>query len=229
MPVLNQKIFTGPWGKTAYILAIMAIVLLIIFAIYNIYNGDRMAPDEALTDPTAEWQTYRNDDYNFVVSYPPDWAIASGTRVITPMISIYPTVQAELPEPPFDHFADAIHVSIYPEGIPTEGVSGEVRSTEVSFSESVKEARDYILSNGEVWATMAVFDNPPVPWKEWGYIFARAPIDDLRTECVREGTVITEEQCDPLFGDQIIRYGQVDESIRAVEKRIMESFRFMAE
>lgn len=225
----SNNIFAGRWGKIAYYLAVVAIVLLIIFAIYNIYNGDRMAPDDVLVNPTADWQTYRNDDYNFIISYPPDWTVASGTRVISPMISIYPIAQVMPPEPPFDHFANAVHVSIYPEGIPTEGVSGEVRSTEVSFMESVEEARDYILSNGEAWATMAVFGNPPAPWKEWGYVFARAPIDDLRIECMRDDKVITEEQCDPLFGDQIIRYGEVDESVRAIEKRILESLRFIEE
>ena len=64
-------------------------------------------------------------------------------------------------------------------------------------------------------------------WRESGFIFAGLLIGNHKTECYRSGEMISDEQCDPLTGDQLIHLGEVSEPDRRVQVAMLESFGFI--
>lgn len=174
----------------------------------------------------AQWQTYTDRTYQFSIDYPSDWKIARDDLAGSPRITFYNPKQTGGATPPFTHHNDsAVHVSIFPSGLPTEGVSGETVTTTVSTMVTVDRGIDFILKDKTPWATMLTFKNPPSSWGG-GFVWAVAVVKSLDTTCLRGEQFIPYEQCDVLTGDLYIRDGTVDESIRATEVRMLESFRF---
>lgn len=175
-----------------------------------------------LGDDTG-WQTYESNEYGFTLSYPADWEVATDTTPTNePLVSFYQP-EAVDGEPPFTHHSPETHVSVYPQGIPTEGVSGEQTSSSVEFEAPINQADDYLLSDGMAFATYANVEAMPRGWNDSGFIFANAAIDGLETECRRDGEEIPMEQCDVMMGDTLVRHGEIDESVRTQQVRMLES------
>lgn len=176
-------------------------------------------------DDSSDWQTYESEAYEFTLSYPSGWDVATDTTPTSePLISFYRPNKIST-EAPFTHHSSETHVSMYPQGIPTEGVSGERKTSSVGFVAPINRADDYLLSDGTVFATYANVETLVDAWNESGFLFAHTAIDSLETECRRDGEEISMEQCDVLMGDTLIRSGEIDESVRAQQVQMLESFR----
>lgn len=185
---------------------------------------------------TQDWQVYQSEEFSFEISYPTDWQVSAhhpeqedGAGFIVPAINIYNPDTLSDTELPFDHFADVVGVSIYPEGIPTEGVSGDHFDVSVQIEEDIEKALNYVLEDGTPWATIIWFRDPPESWEDYGYIWSRANVENLEISCIKYGEEGGPEQCEPLFGDRIVRQGEVDQKQRAILEEIVKSFRFLVE
>ena len=203
---------------------------IFIYVVYDADRKDRLSSEEEpkseMVDTTG-WNVFESETYGFRLRYPDGWRVASfPDHEIAPTFNIYPENIEE--SGPFTHHSDIPHVSVFPKGVPTEGIFGESKKSEVLFQEEALEMRDFVLVDGEVWATLAglSFTDRPLTWTESGFIFARARIANLETICLRDGVPVSEEVCDPLFGDTIVREGNVDSFERAIERAILESFQF---
>lgn len=189
-------------------------------------NGGNGGEEETGID-TSDWEEYRNEEFGFSIRYPEDWKVAEERdHPVTPRLNIYkPDAEGN---PPYTHHSSGVtHVSIFPQGIPTEGILGDSRESEVNFGVEAEEPRDYILADGAPFATAANFVSPPADWNQSGFIVAKTPIRDPETECLRDGEPLPkEEECRPLTGDRLIRRGSVNKEDRAIQKAILESFRF---
>jgi hypothetical protein len=182
--------------------------------------GEDGAPD------ISEWVMYQNSEFGFELLHPEDWGVHVATNnVLGPIFNVYPKEVQDAP--PFTHHSDVPNVSVFPNGIPTEGVFGVSTTSTVSLSEDFRFAVDFLLENGDVWATAAGSEMPPSSWLPSGFVWARAPIKNLTTQCMRDGVEISESECDPLTGDKIVRRGEVDKGLRAIEEVILSSIRFI--
>lgn len=208
------------------------VLILFLFGIAAVIAGLLLflpSEPEKVID-SSNWETYTNRHYGFTLRYPPDWVVnESPADPDAPVYNIYKPGSDRL-KLPFDHHTEGVtHVSVYPKGIPTEGVFGRSEKSGVRFSETVNNKRDYILEDGTAWATIAHFTNFPATWSGAGFIFASVDIKDLEAECLRDGGRITNDECEPLFGDMVVRSGKIDEYERQIIVSILESFRFLEE
>lgn len=197
--------------------------------VYLFINHYDASPEEKGAEEfdTSDWETYRNVQFGFTIQYPPEWAVmeAPGDQ-IAPKFNIYKPedVRSELP---LTHHSEGTHVSIFPEGIPTEGVFGESLPSTIEFVVATENARDYVLVDGSVWATVVNLRNSPESWRESGFIFAGLLIGNHEIECYRSGEMISDEQCDPLTGDQLVHLGEVSERDRRIQVEMIKSFRYI--
>jgi hypothetical protein len=183
-------------------------------------------------DPSAEaintdaWATYTNETFDFSIKIPPGWNVVElSDEELFSGVNFYPVgVTADLP---ITHHSDVANVSVFPEGIPTEGVFGELVDSNVVFNETTSVSNDFTLSDGSRWATFVAFLDAPPSWSESGFVWARVDIENLETECFREGEIVSPEACDPLMGDEIVYHGSVDERERAIQEAMLSTLTFV--
>lgn len=196
-------------------------VVLLGVGVFFILNSDTKTSTDGTAFDTGEWQTYRSEEFDFEIKYPPSWSVAESDE-IAPMISIYKAGQSGAP---FNHFANALHMSIYPHGIPTEGVQSERQEASVKVKGSSK-ANDLLLENGNVFASSYTFEELPASWEPWGFLWARGRIDNQGSKCIKDGEEIPREECDIFEGDSIVVTGSVSASERALIEAMLQTFTF---
>jgi hypothetical protein len=220
--------------RVAAIVGVLVIAVSIIVALYIPGNGQQYERDVATSTATTtdeqtesgQWQIYIDTQYQFSIDYPKNWKIAKDDLAGSPRITLYDPHQTGGVTAPFTHHDNtAVHVSIFPKGLPTEGVSGEMMDTHVQSREQLARSTDFILKDKTPWATMLTFQKPPTSWSG-GFVWANATVQNLDITCLRGEQFVPYEQCDVLTGDVYVREGSVEPSIRATEVRMLESFHF---
>ncbi len=205
----------------------LLMVLLGIAGLFIFLGGGEPLGKQGEVDTDA-WSTYRNEEFHFELKYPPDWQVAEfPDNQIAPIFNVFPKSVAE--QPPFIHHNDVVQVSVFPYGVPTEGIFGETVDSDASFNVPVRNAIDFVLTDGSRWATFAGIENPPAPWGEAGFLFSRVTVYNLASRCERDGVPVPEAQCDQFTGDVIVREGKMDEKEWQTARAILASFRFVDE
>ena len=149
--------------------------------------------------------------------------------LIAPKFNFYPAKTSK--KPPFDHFSETTNVSVFPDGIPTEGVFGETENDDFETGVALEHTTRFILQSGETWAVFAVpkLSLKPESWGEAGFLWAKANVSGLVTTCSRNGEAISMSICAPFGGDKIIRQGGVDDREWKLLEQILSTFKFVAE
>src|SRR3989344_390723 len=206
------------WGIT---IGAMIVVLLIAFF------GKGGDPKNLDDGGIQNWRTFKSAKFGFEIKYPLSWRVAAYENdLIAPKFNFYPAKTSK--QPPFDHFSEVANVSVFPDGIPTEGVFGETENDDFETGVALERTTRFILQSGETWAVFAVpkISLKPESWSEAGFIWVRADISGLTTVCSRDGEYISLVECDPFEGDRIERAGNVDDYQWELIKAIMKTFRF---
>lgn len=206
------------------VLGLAALLGLVFFFRGRMPDGSSGGDGEAL----ADWTVYQNEEFGFELRHPRDWQATATTSFGTPMINVYPRTTAE--RPPFTHHSAVTQVSLFPRGVPTEGVFSQSRDStrEIGseMKEAVEQALDFLLGDGEVWARFIIFRNPPASW-QFGFVWAAVQIENGSSQCFRNGNEIPEAQCDPLTGDEVVIAGDIDSSARETADMILSTIRFV--
>lgn len=221
-------------SRLLFLALIAAVIVCAVFFII-LFNTDKTdldtVPDQATTTETGdedadqiEWVTYTNEEYGFVIEHPNNWEVSAyPDDPDSPKFNFYPE-GTDTSGLPFTHHSENVtHVSVFPHGIPTEGFLGETAETEVDFDVTVAGERDYTLTDGTHFATIAFMPEGGPGWTESGFIFAHVAVENGDTTCVPIDETLP---CDPLSNGTIVRSGEIDEEARAVTVRILESFEF---
>ncbi|PIR46920.1 MAG: hypothetical protein COV07_01735 [Candidatus Vogelbacteria bacterium CG10_big_fil_rev_8_21_14_0_10_45_14] len=213
-------------SQKAAIFALISLILLALFGYgYALLNRAKEQPENPIV-----WQEYRSDSFGFLINYPDDWEVyeteLDGGGLVH-AVNFFPRGSVATTSLPLDHHADSVHVSVFPYGVPTEGVFSTSRPSEVT-SILGGFGLDFTLDNDEAWATYLRPSTTPATWDQVGFIFARAPISDLLVYCKRNEIRIEMEGCDPLgSSDMIRRSGKVDERMRRIQVEMIASFQVL--
>jgi len=213
--------------KYWFVVVALVVLLVALFVISNMFTQDSLPKGQIIESQTNEtgWKTYINSKYNFQIDFPDGWNISETEEGSTPIINIY-KMKFNL-KPPFDHFSDVDAISIFPQGIETEALIGEVVESDLQSDQPIENKRDYVLDNGEVWATYITFTKVPGSWRAWGSVWARTQIKEVEFSCIRDEEKILIEKCNPFGGDIFIRSGSVNQKIVDIQRTILESFKFI--
>ena len=179
-------------------------------------------------DTNEEWQKYRNETLGIGLQYPTNWKVFEGDLFGTPIVNIYK--KSEIKIPPFTHHSEVTQVSFFPNGVPTEGVWGEVATSAVLVNEDISQAIDFILEDKKPWATFLSFVSPPKSWQPYGFVWAEVSIDNLAMRCVLDdGREASQEECleIPSPAGDLVRVGNIDDVDRETELRIISSLKFL--
>ncbi|MEX1013800.1 MAG: hypothetical protein WDZ80_01400 [Candidatus Paceibacterota bacterium] len=182
---------------------------------------------------TSDWEEYISDKYDFSLNYPSEdwnWNI-SPDHIISPRFNFYIKPAGVSIEKSFDHFANITNVSIYPEGIPIEGLTGETKPLEEDWGDEIdyKSSSLYTLEDGTPFAAYVKFNNMPESWEDWGYAWLRLEVPNLEAVCFRSGEEVKDpDTCDPL-GDESVSFvyrGDLNEDNWLVLEEILKSVKF---
>lgn len=213
------------------VLIVVFIFLLLLFLLsINNFLIRKTEPLTGSVNPSTvgeSWVNYTNKKYGFSIDFPSTWKISEHLIDANPIINIYkPTFNTK--KPPYDHFDEIANVSIFPNGVATEPLIGEINDeSKIKLGNESREIKNYILENGEIWASGITFKNPPSTWKSWGFIWFRSEIKNLKQSCERSGIEIDIIECNPFGGDVFVRRGEVNEEVRNIQIKILESFKFL--
>ncbi len=224
-------------GYSAVWVAIL--VLLVGMIVTFVWYVDRDVPPEHPAPPdndtgtidTSAWVTYTSEHFSFSIQHPDEWEVATSNGPMAPLFTFYRPPLPEGTDAPLTHHDSGTHVSVYPEGIPTEGIFGETAPTSVTLAEvELEEGLDYQLTDGTPWATLLQFEVIPASWNQSGFVFARQPIHNLDIYCQTDtGERIEIEECDPLGPPEPItvkREGSIDRETRDIIEAMLATFTF---
>ncbi len=222
---------------------ILIAVLAVVGIVYYLFLTGENTPKKGLNNTPkeeqevevpADWGKYESEEYDFSLNLPSDWGVTSTSTEIASIIMVAPegSITAnELAAKDRKLNPNTTHIAIYPEALPTDGVLGRTSTTGVNIKPSVAEGEDYLLEDGERWASYFDFEKIPQSWDPAGFVWAGTEVQDLEVECRRNGEVVPEEeQCHALGGeDRIVRNGRVDAKERETVEKILSTFEFTAE
>jgi hypothetical protein len=218
-------------NKTVLVLITAALVLFLWFL-----TLDKGTGGDGIIIGSEEngWNTYINEEYNFKISFPNDWKVYEDFELTSPIVNVYKPQFDK--KPPFDHFSNTNAVSIFPRGVETEALIGQIIDSDIDFETdfsetgaTVEKVSDYVLENGQIWARYITFEGLEEPWKPWGSVWSRAEISDSEFYCISgmTGENIEVNNCNPFGGDVFVRQGEIDPTIVEIQDRILESFSFL--
>jgi hypothetical protein len=131
---------------------------------------------------------------------------------------------------PLTHFVNISNVSVFPEGIATEGLVGETKDLDLDVGFDVsEESKLYTLEDGTPFAAYIKPVDYPESWTENGFIWIRTEIQNLETSCLKDGEEV--DNCDPLADQdiEIVRKGEVDQELWEKQIQVLKSFSFLGE
>lgn len=182
--------------------------------------------EQEVNNPREGWNIYTSLEYDFSFEYPSGWIVATGTlKTGDPAITTFPATENST-STIYSLQDTASHVSVYPQGIATEGIIAETKASDVVVSVQQASSKDYVLTTGRQWATMTTFDVYPQSWSDYGFLFARVVVEEEELVYMRGDTEIEQYEFDPVMGDHIERSGFVDSTLRKIEEEILRSFVF---
>ncbi|MFD2518002.1 Gmad2 immunoglobulin-like domain-containing protein [Salinimicrobium flavum] len=185
---------------------------------------------------SVELKEFSSKEWNFSAAYPGSVEVYEGTLPgETPVINFYEKSSQEKPPFGIHNETSTSYIAILPQGFGVDAPGGPRQSLRewqgnlpLPFSPDRESSFVYLLKNGEPWAVSLSFHTPPPGWNEYGQIYVFYKVNDFRATCfsAATGEALAMEKCDPLEGDAMQFYGEVDTESRSRLHQVLESFNF---
>ena len=199
----------------------------------GVRNGSGDGVDDSQQENSVgadDHSLYSVSEYDFKIRYPRnDWSVYVAQNPPVSLAYNFYQKPSGIPlDMPLNHFANVTHVSVYPEGIPTEGLFGDMERFTIAMEHvDYEESTLYVLEDGTPFAAKYVPTKRPESWNDAGFVWGRVRIANLEATCIRDGETVSSRECDPMTrDDRIVRNGSVDGDVWDRVVRVMESFAF---
>ncbi len=220
----------------------MVLFLLLIYSCRSAnQNGgdaekDKTGPADERKEQSfkAKSVKYASGNFNYSLYLPEDWeAEEYREEGPFPVINFFPSAQKGELDLPLTVHANATvsYIGIYPKGYGIELPMGDNRryggeySLPLNFSADREESKVFLLENGEAWGYFIVPSSPPENWEDHGFLFLQIAVNDFEARCYDKetGEELNMQECDPMMGDTIKRFGNVRGSDRKMLEQMAES------
>lgn len=202
------------------------------------YQNDSSDDDLYSIKPRPGYQYYKNKIYPFALEYPKDWNVhetqpEDSLQVIN-FFSVQDTYSHQFPIL-LNAKAQLSQVSFFPKGLGTElpmglarPIKGYERDLPISFSIDENESKVFFLENLQVYGYFLKPSSPPPGWTKDGFIFAQIAVDGYYFTCfdISSGVEKSREDCEPMKGDKIRKYDNVNNASRKAVLDILSSVQF---
>lgn len=221
---------------------IILIIILGFSSCNDSKNTDEKVEYEVYTQKTEEKEevipSYINETHHFSIKIPEGWRVfESDSANQIQAINIYRSEDSYKLNFPLDIHApeDVSHISLFPVGLGTElpfGITKILKNYKeeipLNFSLNEEESYLFLLENAQVHAYFLKPLTPPPGWNEDGFLFIQTQTDGFYGVCYNHDTGIEKkiEECDPLAGDQIKKYGDLNLPERTKIMEILSSLYF---
>lgn len=220
-------LYNETMNKSKKPMLLWLVVLVIIAAAASAYFYTRSSQNSG---PNQNWQTYTDASFNFSISYPSGWEVATTTQYGTPIYNVYVPVSNDATNtPPFIHHNNITNVSLFPNGVPTEGLFSQSKPLDFypGFDVATATSRVFITEAGTPFAAYLRPLHMPRSWGESGFIWIRVRMDDAIMKCFDQtGQQINFDRCDPLTEHHTVTWtGTVDPSAWNTAEEILKTIK----
>lgn len=217
-------IFKKKYFFTIFLLLIA--VFLLLFGLFKIENQENKKGTFKESTIENNWIKYTNKEFNFEISFPNTWKVHEDfSNKDIPKINIY--LDKYKINLPLDNFSSDTNISIFPKGIPTDAVIGQIVDGKIDLLEKTSQVKNYKLLNGDIWAKYVTFLEVPKNWQSWGFVWVNNEIKNLKYKCFSGKQEIKLEDCNIYEGDILERDGIIDLKIGDEQMRILKTFNFI--
>ena len=196
---------------------------------------EREAEKNKTLDTLESHNQFVSEKFQLVLEYPENFEISEDSLPgKAPLINVFRKGNKD--KPPFGIHEDLenAYISFLPKGFGVDGPSSTQKSVEefgnplpLSFEINENKSRVYLMNNGEVWGFYIRFTTPPESWGEFGGIFISYTVRDFKARCKNSRDEEKPmEQCDPMAGDEVLYFGEVDKKSKKEIDKILESLWF---
>ena len=204
--------------KSTIITIIVAVAIIIIggflackYSLVSNWMGKNTEENTQGNIETADWKTYRNEEYGFEIKYPNDWHFGMA-KSNSPIFNF----SKESTDVSIPQHSGATLISILPNGVPTEGASGQSKKvTEDLTKASEGNVMEFYLTNSQTWGYYINFNDAPESWEDYGFVWAGVKIENLQMKEIPTETY-----------SQFIKSGNINEADLQMIKKILSTFKF---
>ncbi len=218
-------------------------LLVILTGVFSCKNEEKEASskqesiqEEVTNNEKDSFKKFESEKWHFSVEFPSAYKVSEGELpAATPVINIYDPTNESTPPFAIHENAEASYIAFLPEGFGVDAPSGMRRSFKdwegglpLSFEIDPVNSTVYLLENGKPWAASLRFFAPPPRWKDHGSIFIHFAVINFKAECFdgKSNKVKAMETCDPLGGDVVKYFGNVDPESKEALHKVLENISF---
>jgi hypothetical protein len=205
----------------------LAVIIIVIGGLYWYVSQNELVPENQ-NQEEIEGGALESAEHGFSLSYSEGWQVADSMLPYVDSYNVYIPVEGEVP--PFTHHNNVTNVSIFPDGVPTEGVFSQIAPINFTagFEISQENSIMFVLDDGTPFAAYIRPVTLPVGWTEPGFVWVRIRVENLNASCFDDGTAVPLEQCDPFTGHEVRWSGTVNpehwqEAFEVLNSMMLES------
>lgn len=165
------------------ILKWVVIYIFVGFVAFGVSYYFFLSKERSVIQDEVIFETYHSDKYSFEIQYPKEWYLDVSKEGEIPRVTVHKDVITPENATLLSHHANMTLVTIFPEGLGTEGPIGQSRQIQGPLTEAQeKMVQELYLADDQARGYYINFENPPVSWQVNGYVWGGVKVENMTTQ-----------------------------------------------